>query len=80
MGCVIFGFILCSHNHSKCSPYRLQTALKKANTPVASDSEDDRSKSIMIFGLPGTSWLKRVLELKGRDGNVLMVVLFTVPV
>ena len=47
---------------------------------MASDSEDDRSKNIMIFGLPGTSWLKRVLELKGREGNVLMVVLFTVPV
>ena len=27
-----------------------------------------------------TSWLKGVLELKGRDGNVQMVVLLTVPV
>ena len=31
---------------------RLQTALKKANAPVVSDSEDDRSKNLMIFGLP----------------------------
>ena len=47
-----YSTVLSQNCAAAVAPKRLQTALKKANAPVVSDSEDDRSKNLMIFGLP----------------------------
>ena len=45
-----YSAVLSQNCAAAVAPRRLQTALKKATTPV--ESEMDRSKNIMIFGLP----------------------------
>eukprot|EP00116_Pleurobrachia_bachei_P011187 sb/3471449/ len=45
-----YSAVLSQNCAAAVAPRRLQTALKKATTPV--ESEMDRSKNIMVFGLP----------------------------